>query len=362
MFYVAFWRAHTTSLSNRGTRVNIDLSFLYFMSVQLILAPLLAFIVAYFLILWQVNSPTVMKVLDYPNPRSLHRTPTPRTGGVGIIVGILAAWLWLATAIPLALWVSIGLLAIISFIDDVKTLPVLQRLLVHASVAMAFAIWQIYPTYGGALTFVAGLTILWMTNLYNFMDGSDGLAGGMALIGFGCYGLGAWLMGDDLLAVINFCIMAAAAAFLLFNFYPARIFMGDVGSIPLGFLAAVLGIWGWVQAVWSLWFPLLVFSPFIADATVTLVKRAWRGERIWQAHRVHYYQRLVQSGFGHRNTALLGYAVMLIASGSALWSIRQDAATQLWLVGIWMGIYFITMVIFDYFQRNRSGNEQNDCN
>lgn len=189
------------------------------MSVQLILAPLLAFIVAYFLILWQVNSPTALKVLDYPNPRSLHRKPIPRTGGVGIIAGILAAWLWLATAIPLALWASIGLLAIISFIDDVKTLPVLQRLLVHASVAMAFAIWQIYPSYGGALTFVAGLAILWMTNLYNFMDGSDGLAGGMALIGFGCYGLGAWLMGDDLLAAINFCIMAAAAAFLLFNFF-----------------------------------------------------------------------------------------------------------------------------------------------
>jgi UDP-GlcNAc:undecaprenyl-phosphate GlcNAc-1-phosphate transferase len=328
------------------------------MYIQLVLAPLLAFIVAYLLIFW-LASPAAPRVLDYPNARSLHDTPIPRTGGIGIIAGILLSWLLLDT-IPSVLWIGIGLLTTVSLIDDVRALPVSLRLAVHGGVAMIFTVSLLYTPYGGVVTFGIGLTMLWMTNLYNFMDGSDGLAGGMALIGFSCYGLSALLMGHEIFAAVNFCIAAAAAAFLLFNFHPARIFMGDVGSVPLGFLVAAQGIWGWLQAVWSLWLPLLVFSPFIADATVTLVKRLWRGERIWQAHREHYYQRLVRSGFGHRKTALLGYTVMLIVGGSALWSIRQDVVTQMWLVGIWMGVYFITMAIFDQYLGNRSRNEQSD--
>src|SRR6476659_1011719 len=113
--------------------------------------------------------------------------------------------------------------------------------------------------------------------------------------------------------MINFCVAAAAAAFLLFNFHPARIFMGDAGAIPLGFLAATLGVTGWINGLWPLWLPVLVFSPFIADASVTLAKRALRGEKIWQAHREHYYQRVVRAGFGHRNMALLGYILMFAA-------------------------------------------------
>jgi UDP-GlcNAc:undecaprenyl-phosphate/decaprenyl-phosphate GlcNAc-1-phosphate transferase len=332
------------------------------MSAQLILAPLLAFVIAYVLISRLVSS-AVLKVLDYPNTRSLHSAPIPRTGGVGIVIGILASWsLPNMISLPLELWVGVGLLAVVSFVDDLRSLPIFLRLLVHSVVAMVFSTSLFYASYGGMLTFGVALGMLWMINLYNFMDGSDGLAGGMTLIGFGCYGLSALLMGHHVFATINFCIMGAAAAFLLFNFHPARIFMGDVGSVPLGYLAAALGILGWIQAVWSMWFPLLVFFPFIADATATLAKRLWKGERIWQAHCKHYYQRLVQSGFGHRKTALLGYMIMLIAGGSALWSIQQDFMTQGLLVGIWVGIYFIMMAFFDHYQRNHSSDEQNDCN
>jgi UDP-N-acetylmuramyl pentapeptide phosphotransferase/UDP-N-acetylglucosamine-1-phosphate transferase len=95
-------------------------------------------------------------------------------------------------------------------------------------------------------------------------------------------------------------VAAAAAGFLCFNFHPARIFMGDVGSVPLGFTAGALGLVGWRSGAWPLWFPLLVFAPFILDATVTLLRRALRGEKVWQAHRSHYYQRMVQMGLGHR--------------------------------------------------------------
>jgi UDP-N-acetylmuramyl pentapeptide phosphotransferase/UDP-N-acetylglucosamine-1-phosphate transferase len=172
------------------------------------------------------------------------------------------------------------------------------------------------------------LAIGWITNLYNFMDGSDGLAGGMAVIGFAAYALAAAVVGHTPLAATSLAIAAAALGFLVYNFPPARIFMGDVGSIPLGFLAGALGVVGWRDDVWPLWFPLLVFGPFIGDATITLLKRAARRERVWQAHREHYYQRLVRMGLGHRGTALLGYAAMLFCAAAALFGREQAPAVQ----------------------------------
>jgi UDP-N-acetylmuramyl pentapeptide phosphotransferase/UDP-N-acetylglucosamine-1-phosphate transferase len=123
---------------------------------------------------------------------------------------------------------------------------------------------------------------------------------------------------------------------LLFNFDPARIFMGDVGSIPLGFLAASLGLVGIQREVWPLWFPVLVFAPFIVDATVTLLRRAWRREKIWQAHREHYYQRLVQSGWSHRKLALHEYALMAAISASACWMLDWPPVAQAAGLAVWL--------------------------
>ena len=125
-------------------------------------------------------------------------------------------------------------------------------------------------------------------------------------------------VGQLPLAATSLAVAAAALAFLAYNFHPARIFLGDVGSVPLGFLAAALGVVGWRDDVWPLWFPVLVFGPFIGDATLTLLKRATRRARVWQAHRDHYYQRMVRMGIGHRGTALAGYAVMLFCAAVAL--------------------------------------------
>jgi UDP-N-acetylmuramyl pentapeptide phosphotransferase/UDP-N-acetylglucosamine-1-phosphate transferase len=172
-----------------------------------------------------------------------------------------------------------------------------------------------------------------MANLYNFMDGSDGLAGGMALIGFSFYGVAAAAAGGTAFALVNFSIAASAAAFLVFNFHPARIFMGDAGAVPLGFLAGALGIIGWLREDWTWWFPLLVFSPFIVDASVTLARRLCAGERIWRAHRDHYYQRLVQLGWGHRKTALAEYALMLACGAAGLAALAAPVAIQFALLG-----------------------------
>lgn len=104
--------------------------------------------------------------------------------------------------------------------------------------------------------------------------------------------------------------------------------MGDVGSIPLGFLAGALGVSGWQAGAWPLWFPLLVFAPFVADATLTLFKRLLRRERVWQAHREHYYQRLIRMGFGHRNTALAEYVLMAFCVAAALAARHAPPETQ----------------------------------
>ena len=264
--------------------------------------------------------------LDQPNERSLHERPVPRTGGVAVLLGAAvslafgAAPLWLAFALALAL-------AVLSFIDDLGGLPTRARLAVHLAAA-GFWTWYVLSPMHPVELAVLIVAVTWITNLYNFMDGSDGLAGGMAMIGFGAYGVAAWLGGDAALAALCVSLSAAAFAFLLHNHHPARIFLGDVGSIPLGFLAAALGIVGWRNDLWPLWFPVLVFGPFIADATITLVRRVLRRERVWQAHRDHYYQRMVRMGLGHRGTAWTGYAVMLLCAGAALLGRTQAPGMQ----------------------------------
>lgn len=298
----------------------------------LVSAVLLAFGVAWGVTRACCQPGSWLHFLDMPNERSLHATPTPRTGGVGVMAGVLAAGAWVALlgrpgwaeaiALPGA-----GLLASLGLVDDRRSLSARVRLLGQVAVAALFLALAGFPLHWWEWPLL-GLGLVWMSNLYNFMDGSDGLAGGMALFGFSFLAAAAWLAGEAGLAALAASVAAAAAGFLCFNLHPARIFMGDVGSVPLGFLAGALGIAGWARGAWPLWFPLLVFAPFILDATVTLAKRALRGERVWQAHRSHYYQRLVRLGLGHRRTAWLAYALMAGAGGAGLLALSSGFSLQ----------------------------------
>ena len=273
----------------------------------------IAFLVCSFVLAWLLRRRHALP-MDHPNARSLHETPTPRIGGLGIMAGIAVASLWRVDAALLPVVLGALALAGVSVLDDVRGLPVRVRFLAHFVAAAGCLV--ALGVSGWAL--LAGtLAVVWMTNLYNFMDGSDGLAGGMAAIGFGALALAAMLGGAPGLAAFCAAIAAAALAFLRFNFPPARVFMGDAGSIPLGFLAATLGILGALQGVWPWLFPLLVFSPFIVDASVTLGRRALRGEKIWLAHRSHYYQRVVLLGASHRQLAMAAYALMLAMAALA---------------------------------------------
>lgn len=240
------------------------------------------------------------------------------------MMGLLSGWglMWPS----LVWWLVLPMigLAAVSLLDDIHGLPVKTRFLSQfVAAALLVAGSGLLAQQGLLIAIVVIFLTVWMTNLYNFMDGSDGLAGGMALFGFSVYGVAALLAHNETLAMLNFTIAAAAAGFIYHNFPPARVFMGDAGSIPLGFLVAAMGLWGVQKGDWSVWFPLLVFSPFIVDATVTLVKRTLRGAKITEAHREHYYQRAIQLGAGHRNVALFEYGLMFILGLLALLSREQ---------------------------------------
>jgi UDP-N-acetylmuramyl pentapeptide phosphotransferase/UDP-N-acetylglucosamine-1-phosphate transferase len=308
------------------------------------LAPLIGGLVAYLTLRALLDpSRATMRSLasqfaDRPNERSLHLMPIPRLGGLGIMAGfaIAAALIgWNSTLVGIALT-----LTAICVFDDLRGLPVVLRFTAHTIAAIALLAHSSLdaPWWIQVAIVVA---IVWMTNLFNFMDGSDGLAGGMALFGFGTYAIAARLAGVDGLALTAASIAFAAGAFLCLNFHPARVFMGDAGSIPLGFLAAALGYSGYVTHAWPGWFPVLVFSPFIVDASVTLARRAIAGERIWHAHRSHYYQRMVRIGWGHRRVALLEYALMACVALIALVTRSATGSTQMVAIAL-VGLAYVT--------------------
>lgn len=262
---------------------------------------------ASFLMTWLLRRYALARnVLDVPNQRSSHTLPTPRGGGLAIVLGVSLAlpglYLWggLISQHLWALWGAGGLVALVGFIDDHAPLAARWRLIAH----FAAAIWGVF-WLGGAPALeifgarvdmgwvgcaVAVLYLVWMLNLYNFMDGIDGIAGVEAvtvgLAGALLYALqGSW--GAMLLPAL---LAMASAGFLFWNFPPARIFMGDAGS---GYLGLTLGLLS-LQAAWVeprlLWAWLILLGVFIVDATLTLGRRLYRREKIYEAHRSHAYQ------------------------------------------------------------------------
>jgi UDP-GlcNAc:undecaprenyl-phosphate GlcNAc-1-phosphate transferase len=282
----------------------------------------------------------------HPNPRSLHRRPVPRGGGLAIWIGWLLGAAWLAAPQP---WLAPLLLIVtVSFWDDRYGLPAAVRLLAQTVAACAW-VWLAKAPVN---PFAAVLAIVWMANLFNFMDGSDGLALAMALIGFGAYAMAASTAGAGD-ATILWALVAAIAPCMVLNFPSAKLFMGDVGAVPLGFVAATFGISGWVGGTWPGWFPPLVFLPFIADATVTLVLRGLRGATIWKAHREHFYQKLVQLGFGHRGTLVLYGSLMMGTAASALLALFRAPASGPSLLVLWSVIMALLFGAIGYYWRAR---------
>lgn len=261
--------------------------------------------------------------LDVPNERSLHSIPKPRLGGVAILAGTVAGWLWFISDnlfVPEFMFIARGafLVAIVSLADDYLTFSQIGRLVVHVIAAIQVLQGTVYGYYEGPMLVFLFVSVIWMINLYNFMDGMDGFSGGMTMFGFAFIAIAAHYAQAYELAGLVWCVVIASFGFLLFNFPPASMFMGDVGAATLGYLAAAFSLWGIKAEVFPLWFPLLVFSPFVVDATLTIVRRAMRKEQVWVPHRRHFYQRVVQSGWTHKRTVIHEYILMFLCGLSAL--------------------------------------------
>lgn len=321
----------------------------------LYLACICAFFVAFFLARHFIRPDSRLHIPDQPNHRSLHVVPVSRSGGIAVLAGILPGGLIAAAFYPLPFQLAgivpgLLLVAGIGLLDDFSDVRVRYRLLMQllAAALLVGVGWVpehlAYP--GGSLAVpgviggvLAVLFIVWMVNLYNFMDGMDGLSGSMAFIGFGIFAVLGWLADDALFLALNGVIAAAALGFLLWNRPPAQIFLGDAGAYGLGFLAAAMMLWADRSAIFPFWMGVLIFSPFIADATVTLFVRLLRGENVGEAHREHGYQQLVQSGWGHGRTLRFYLLLMLAAGACAVVSDRLPVLVQWGILVFWVFFY-----------------------
>ena len=288
------------------------------------------------------------ELLDHPNERSSHTMPTPKGGGLAIMISFYGAvsYLYLQMQIDPKLFfalLSALPVVIISLIDDIHPLSAKIRLgvqLLSAASALYFLggvdsiDMSIFTLSGVWLNIIALIGIVWMTNLYNFLDGIDGYAGSEALF----TGIAAFILFGSTPALF---IAVSAAGFLLFNWHKASIFMGDVGSAPLGFLFAVFMLYDAGTPHFLGW--LMLLSLFWFDATLTLFRRAKRGERLAQPHKKHAYQRLNQAGFTHDKVVLLAMGINLLIF-AALYFTHPESYLYLFLALIVL-LYTLTKFI-----------------
>lgn len=259
------------------------------------------------------------KVLDLPNARSSHEVPTPRGGGVAIVVSfLLLSWvggrsLGLSTELFMALSVGGGGIAVLGLVDDHRHVPARWRLVGHFTAAAWGLGWLgsgCIPTLFAPTSWtlalgyaVACVGVVWLLNLYNFMDGVDGIASAEA-ISVCCAAGGLWYLSAPTGSWWTAPLLAACTlGFFVWNFPPARIFMGDVGSGFLGFSVAMLAMGAAHSSTRLLWAWAILLAVFVVDATVTLFRRAARRERVYEAHRSHAYQHASRR-YGHLTVTL----------------------------------------------------------
>lgn len=250
-------------------------------------------------------------VIDRPNDRSSHVRATPRGGGIAVIAAVAVGFgilIAAETPVPPDIGLLLGIafvLASVSWIDDIRGLPAFVRLVAQAlCVAVSLYLLPLpLPTALDTLPpfaqyLITGLAWLWFINLYNFMDGIDGITGVETLtITLGTAAVLGVTSGNHVLIAPALVIAAAMPGFLKWNWPPARIFMGDVGSVTLGYLLGWLLIASSAEGSWIA--VVIIPGYYLADATVTLIRRAFRGEKVWKAHRQHAYQQAVQNGMSH---------------------------------------------------------------
>jgi Fuc2NAc and GlcNAc transferase len=257
-------------------------------------------------------------LMDHPGARHSHNVATPRGGGAGLVAALLLTTGFVALSQQVSFWSvcvmpGAAVLAVTGWRDDHSSLSALLRLFIQLAVSFYLLTCVQYSGWmqGAIPMILTGIAVVWMTNLYNFMDGSNGMAG---LQGVFAATVLAWLFhlaGDAAFSLICLLVAASCAGFLPWNLGRARVFMGDVGSVTLGFIFAAMLVYGGVTHAFSLPVALLVMVVFLMDSTLTLVVRVLRGERWYNAHRQHLYQQLIEYGWAHGRVALFYQTINL---------------------------------------------------
>ena len=267
------------------------------------------------------------KLFDIPNDRSSHLAPKPKGGGVSIVsaliltIFVLFFYKLIDTDISMSLITGLSIISMVGLIDDFKNLPIVIRIIAYV-VGAALSLYFIgrlsyleINNYSFNLNYfgyiLSILFVVWLINLYNFMDGTDGFAAIQTICVSLFCGLILYFSGHIPLAIIMFCTLSSTIGFLYWNWAPAKIFMGDVGSCSLGFLFGLFAIYTEKKGIISIGVWLILLTPFIVDATFTLLKRMINREKWYEAHNSHAYQKLYQLGISHSKLAI-GLLVMNI--------------------------------------------------
>jgi Fuc2NAc and GlcNAc transferase len=267
-------------------------------------------------------------MLDQPNERSSHTTPTPRGGGVAIVVTCMgfAISLFQLGSIELRLLVATlgasGVVAVLGYLDDRSSMPARWRFLGH----MCAAAWVVYwldflphvPVFGTVVhlhfmgPLIAGVYIVWMINLFNFMDGIDGIASVEAITTAVGGAVLWWLVGSGTGWMLALVFAACVGGFLVWNWPPAKIFMGDAGSGFLGLMVALFSLWCGQSTPHLFWAWFILIGCFMVDATTTLIRRVIRGEKFSEAHRCHAYQYASRVHGSHKKVTLVCGAINVL--------------------------------------------------
>lgn len=304
-------------------------------------------------------------LMDHPNHRSSHTNPTPRGGG------LVFAMLWLISLFALS-WFKIappdairllGIPAIIimalGYIDDLKGLPAKLRFAIQIAATLIFLYrfnidYAIYAhnwitSFGPLVIILTALAMLWSTNLFNFMDGTDGIASIEAVTVFGVGGFFPWLHGGQDLALLAWSLIAGVLGFLCWNWPRASIFMGDVASSFLGFLIIPFALIGYFkyQVPIAAWF--ILYLMFSMDATLTLIRRLLHREKFYQAHKLHAYQRLHQAGCSHQQVLYITILMNIIFSVLAYITTRYDT----WMIQVLVLSIAIYIVFYMYVEKKQ---------
>lgn len=310
-----------------------------------------------------------IRLLDHPNERSAHHLATPKCGGVGIVLsfvaGVFVSQLWGESfhkpySCLYSLVLPVLLVALVSLADDIKELAPTFRLVVQSLAALLFLLmvdffsrltfpWAVNPlVVKGALSGLAFLWLIGMANAVNFMDGLDGLAAGQGLIAAFFFALIQIGQGNFFLGYVGFALAIGCLGFLAFNFPPAKVFMGDVGSVTIGFVLAALGLHYYLisqQPATLLLVPILMFN-FLFDTILTFSLRLLKKEKVFKAHQDHFYQKFYRCGFSQRTVTMTGYGLAIIQGFIAI--LLEERVFPALLGCLLLQIPYVAFILFRF--------------